>query len=32
MPDRDVILAKVATVQRCLKRIRETTRLEPLNL
>jgi uncharacterized protein YutE (UPF0331/DUF86 family) len=32
MPDRDVMLAKVATVQRCLKRIRETTRLEPESL
>ena len=32
MPDRDVILAKVATVQRCVRRIRETTGLEPQNL
>jgi uncharacterized protein YutE (UPF0331/DUF86 family) len=32
MPDRDVTLAKVATVQRCLKRIHKTTRLEPKSL
>ena len=29
MPDRDVMLAKVAAIQRCLKRIKETTRLDP---
>jgi uncharacterized protein YutE (UPF0331/DUF86 family) len=27
MPDRDVILAKTAIIQRCLKRIKETTKL-----
>ncbi len=32
MPDRDVVLAKVATIQRCLKRIKETTDLDPGNL
>jgi len=32
MPDRDVVLAKVAAIQRCLKRIKETTRLDPNNL
>ncbi len=32
MPDQDVVLAKVAAVQRCLKRIRETTRLDPSSL
>ena len=32
MPDRDVVLAKVATVQKCLRRIRETTGLEPQSL
>jgi uncharacterized protein YutE (UPF0331/DUF86 family) len=32
MPDRDIVLAKVATVQRCLKRIRETTGFEPQTL
>ncbi len=29
MPDKDVMLAKVAAIQRCLKRIKETTRLDP---
>jgi len=29
MPDKDVVLAKVAAIQRCLKRIKETTRLDP---
>ena len=29
MPDRDVVLAKVAMIQRCLKRIKETTDLAP---
>lgn len=32
MPDRDVVLAKVATIQRCLKRIKETTDLDPDSL
>ena len=32
MPDPDVVLAKVAAVQRCLKRIQETTMLEPGSL
>lgn len=32
MPDRDVVLAKVAAIQRCLKRISETTGLDPKSL
>jgi uncharacterized protein YutE (UPF0331/DUF86 family) len=32
MPDRDVVLAKAASIQRCLKRIKETTGLDPKNL
>ena len=32
MPDRDVMLAKVTTIQRCLKRIKETTGLDPNSL
>lgn len=32
MPDRDVILAKVSTIQKCLKRIKETTSLNPESL
>jgi len=32
MPDRDVVFAKVAAIQRCLKRIKETTRLDPNSL
>lgn len=32
MPDTDVVLAKVAAIQRCLKRIKETTRLDPNSL
>lgn len=32
MPDRDILLAKMATIQRCLKRIRETTGLDPESL
>lgn len=32
MPDKDVIMAKVAIVQRCLKRIRETTDNNPDSL
>ena len=29
MPDRDVVLAKVAAIQKCLRRIRDVTRLNP---
>ncbi|MEN6467894.1 MAG: DUF86 domain-containing protein [Smithella sp.] len=29
MPDKDVILAKVASIQKCLRRIREITDLKP---
>ncbi len=32
MPDRDVVLAKAATVQKCLERIRDVTSLEPASL
>lgn len=32
MPDKDVVLAKVATIQRCLARIRDTTSLDPARL
>jgi hypothetical protein len=32
MPDRDVMLAKAAAIQRCLKRIKETTGLNPNSL
>lgn len=32
MPDRDVVLAKAAAIQRCLKRIKETTGLNPDSL
>jgi uncharacterized protein YutE (UPF0331/DUF86 family) len=32
MPDKDVVLAKVATIQRCLKRIKETSGLDPVSL
>lgn len=32
MPDRDVMLAKVAMIQRCLRRIKETTDLKPESL
>jgi len=32
MPDKDVVLAKVATIQKCLKRIKETTDLNPESL
>ena len=32
MPDRDVVLAKVASIQKCLKRINDTTRLDPDSL
>ncbi len=29
MPDRDVVLAKVASIQKCLERIKEATSLDP---
>jgi len=29
LPDRDVVLAKVATIQKCLGRILDVTRLDP---
>ena len=32
MTDRDVILAKVSTIQRCLRRIKEVTGLNPQSL
>ncbi|MFQ5454953.1 MAG: DUF86 domain-containing protein [Nitrospirota bacterium] len=32
MPDKDVVLAKVAIIQRCMKRIKETTDLDPDSL
>ena len=32
MPDRDVVLAKVASIQRYLKRNKETTQLDPTSL
>lgn len=32
MPDKDVILAKVSTIQKCLKRISDVTNLEPESL
>ena len=32
MPDKDVVFAKVDIVQRCLRRIRETTGLDPQSL
>jgi hypothetical protein len=32
MPDRDVVLAKVDIIQRYLRRIRETTGLDPNSL
>lgn len=32
MPDRDVVLAKVTTIQKCLERIREVTSLDPASL
>jgi uncharacterized protein YutE (UPF0331/DUF86 family) len=32
MPDRDVVLAKVATIRKCLDRIREVTDLDPEKL
>jgi uncharacterized protein YutE (UPF0331/DUF86 family) len=32
MPDKDIVLAKVATIQKCLKRIKETSGLDPVSL
>jgi uncharacterized protein YutE (UPF0331/DUF86 family) len=32
MPDMDIILAKIGNIQRCLKRIKETTDLRPESL
>jgi uncharacterized protein YutE (UPF0331/DUF86 family) len=32
MPDRDVVLAKAAAIQRCLRRIEEVTGLKPTSL
>lgn len=32
MPDRDVILAKIGNIQRCLRRIKEVTNLTPDSL
>ncbi|MEK7244185.1 MAG: DUF86 domain-containing protein, partial [Thermodesulfobacteriota bacterium] len=32
MPDRDIVLAKIAAIERCLKRIRETTGGDPARL
>lgn len=32
MPDMDVIFAKIGNIQRCLKRIKETTNLDPESL
>jgi len=32
MTDKDVVLAKVATIQRCLARIRDVTSLDPARL
>lgn len=32
MPDKDVVLAKIATIQKCLKRIKEVTHLNPHSL
>ena len=32
MPDKDIVMAKVATIQRCLKRIKESTNLDPESL
>jgi len=32
MPDRDIVLAKIAAIERCLKRIRETTGGDPSSL
>ncbi|MBW1714987.1 MAG: DUF86 domain-containing protein [Deltaproteobacteria bacterium] len=32
MPDKDIVIAKVAIIQRCLKRIKEATHLDPESL
>ena len=32
MPDKDVVIAKIASIQRCLGRIKEVTALDPANL
>ena len=32
MPDKDIVMAKVASIQRCLKRIKESTNLAPESL
>jgi hypothetical protein len=32
MPDCDIVLAKIAAIERCLKRIRETTGGDPARL
>ena len=32
MPDKDIVIAKVASIQRCLGRIREVTGLDPASL
>ncbi|WP_337250322.1 HepT-like ribonuclease domain-containing protein [Acetomicrobium sp.] len=32
MPDKDIVLAKVATIQRCFDRIRDVTGLDPKSL
>lgn len=32
MPDKDIVIAKIAIIQRCLKRIQETTHLDPESL
>jgi hypothetical protein len=29
MPDKDIVLAKVAAIQKCLKRIKHVTGLDP---
>ncbi len=32
MPESDILLAKSASIQRCLKRIKEVTALDPLRV
>lgn len=32
MPDKDIVIAKVATIQKCLERIRDVTALDPASL
>ena len=32
MPDRDIVLAKIAAIERCLRRIRETTGGDPASI